>query len=170
MPGNVYLVSGDHAEGGPERCEMFATRSFPVLLGALALGACAVTPPQGPAVVALPPQGKDLAQFQQEDTTCRGYAQQQLASGSVTGTASASAAELQQHYDIAYAQCMAASGNRLQQFPMAWLYGPYGYPYFYPGFYSPWFVPSVSLGFFGGFGTRFHHDHFGSVRGGFHRE
>lgn len=153
----------------PERFEMFAARFFPVLLGALALGACAVTPPQGPAVVALPPEGKDLAQFQQEDTTCRGYAQQQLASGSVTGTASASAAEQQQRYDIAYAQCMAASGNRLQQFSVAWPYGPYGYPYFYPGFYSPWFVPPVSLGFFGGFGPRFHHDHVGFVHDGHHR-
>jgi hypothetical protein len=140
-----------------------------MLLWALAIGACAVTPPQGPTVVALPPEGKNLAQFQQEDTTCRDYTQQQLANESVTGTASASAAELQQRYDIAYAQCMAASGNRLQQFSVAWPYGPYGYPYFYPGFYSPWFVPSVSLGFFGGFGPRFHHDHFGFDHDGHHR-
>ncbi len=47
-------------------------------LGAiLALGACAVQPPTGPTVMALPPQGKSLAAFQQDDISCRGYAQQQ---------------------------------------------------------------------------------------------
>jgi hypothetical protein len=160
----------------PERSEMFATWCFPVLLGVLALGACAVAPPQGPAVVALPPEGKNLAQFQQEDATCRGYAQQQLGHGApqqpadagVPVNAGASAAELQQRYDIAYAQCMAASGNSLQQFPMAWRYGPYSYAYLNPGFYNPWFFPPVSLGFFGGFGPGFRHDHSGFEHGGFH--
>ena len=57
---------------------MFGTAFFPVILGTIALCACAVAPPTGPAVVALPPVGKNLAQFQREDTTCRGYAQQQI--------------------------------------------------------------------------------------------
>ena len=111
----------------------------------------------------LPPSGKNLALFQQEDTVCRGYAQQQIgydaprqtaneaptvgaaarggpSAGSAVGAvnASASAAELQWRYDVAYAQCMAASGNSLQTFPLAALYAPYGYPYGYPGYYDPW--------------------------------
>ena len=48
------------------------------LLGSLALGACVATPPTGPDVVAMPGPGKTLAQFQQDDATCRGYAQQQI--------------------------------------------------------------------------------------------
>lgn len=45
---------------------------------ALMLGACVVGPPTGPNVMALPPQGKDLAQFQQEDLSCRQYADNQI--------------------------------------------------------------------------------------------
>jgi hypothetical protein len=146
---------------------MFGTAFFPVILGTIALCACAVAPPTGPAVVALPPVGKNLAQFQREDTTCRGYAQQQIGSAVGGVNASASAVELQQRYDVAYAQCMAASGNSLQTFPVAAFYGPYGYPYGYPGYFSPWYGPAVSLGFFGSFAPHFHH-HFGSLHGGFH--
>ncbi len=40
----------------------------------LALGGCAVMPPSGPSVVALPPKGMPLEQFQQEDYQCRDYA------------------------------------------------------------------------------------------------
>jgi hypothetical protein len=177
---------------------MFGTRFFPMIPGTIALCACAVAPPTGPAVVALPPAGKNLAQFQQEDITCRGYAQQQIgygeprqavnegptvsaaAGGSGTGEGggssagsamsagniSASAAALQQRYDVAYAQCMAASGNSLQTFSMAALYGPYGYPYGYP--YSTWYGSPISLGFFGSFEPHFHH-HFDSFHGGFRR-
>src|SRR5271166_4409984 len=70
MPGNVYLVSGDHAEGGPERCEMFATRSFPGatwgagprrLCGHAAAGSggrCIASPGQGLSPV--PTGGHDL--------------------------------------------------------------------------------------------------------------
>jgi hypothetical protein len=46
------------------------------MAGPLALGACAVAPPSGPTVMALPPQGKSLEAFQQEDGACRGYASQ----------------------------------------------------------------------------------------------
>lgn len=149
----------------------------------LALSACAVAPPQGPTIVALPPAGKDLTQFQQEDNTCRGYAQQRIGYGSAQqpadgsagtaatggpGNASESAADLQQRYDIAYAQCMTASGDQLLAFPVAWPYGPYGYPYPYPGFYSPWFGGSLTVGFFDGFGPHFH-NHFGFVHHGFRR-
>ena len=46
------------------------------LVGSLALGACVAAPPTGPAVTVMPGAGKTLAQFQQDDMTCRGYAQQ----------------------------------------------------------------------------------------------
>ena len=45
-----------------------------VLGGASTVAACAVAPPNGPTMMALPPQGKDLAAFQQEDGQCRNYA------------------------------------------------------------------------------------------------
>jgi hypothetical protein len=198
---------------------MSRANALPLLLGILSMTACAIAPPAGPAVLALPPQGKDLTQFRQEDTSCRGYAQQQigygsqqqaanqnaigsaavgtalgaaagaaiasaagtagtgaavgagagLLAGSAVGTsnASASAAVLQQQYDIAYAQCMAARGNTVQ-FPPTWPYAPYGYPYdAFSTYYDPWFGPPVAFGFFGGFGHRFHHH--GFFHHGFHR-
>ncbi len=40
-------------------------------LAGLGLAACAVPPPNGPTIMALPPQGKDYAQFQREDGTCQ---------------------------------------------------------------------------------------------------
>ncbi|HYZ25191.1 MAG TPA: hypothetical protein VE690_23890, partial [Rhodopila sp.] len=99
--------------------------------------------------------------------------------GSAIGAnnAHASAAQLQQRYDMAYAQCMTASGNQLQAFSTAGsyyapYYGDYGYPYGYPAYYG--FAPSVSLGFFGRFDRDFHrpffHDgfvHRGFFHGGF---
>lgn len=58
------------------------------------LAACAVAPPAGPTVLASPPQGKDLGQFQQEDAQCRAYAlgqagmtPQQAANTSALGSA-----------------------------------------------------------------------------------
>ncbi len=44
----------------------------------LALAGCAVPPPQGPSVIALPPKDKPFAQFQQEDLSCRQAAAQQI--------------------------------------------------------------------------------------------
>jgi hypothetical protein len=96
-----------------------------------------------------------------------------LLAGSAVGatTAQASAVAQQQNYDIAYAQCMAASGDQVQAFPVAWPYGPYGYPYAYPASYDPWFGPVVTLGFFGRVGPGFHHRFFcsGDFHHGFHR-
>src|ERR1700722_3448713 len=48
--------------------------AVPMALTAVALAGCAVMPPTGPSVVALPPSGKPLNQFQQEDYACRDYA------------------------------------------------------------------------------------------------
>jgi Glycine-zipper domain len=61
----------------------------------LVLGACAVAPPTGPTVMVLPGHGKDLAAFQRDDTTCRGYAAHRIggaspaAAGARSGVASA---------------------------------------------------------------------------------
>jgi outer membrane lipoprotein SlyB len=46
----------------------------PLCLIALSLTGCAVIPPSGPTVVALPPSGEPLSKFQQEDYACRDYA------------------------------------------------------------------------------------------------
>ncbi|MDE2334527.1 MAG: glycine zipper family protein [Rhodospirillales bacterium] len=69
-------------------------RSLILVLPA-ALAACAVAPPSGPDVVAMPGQGKNLATFQQDDLACRSYASQasggaqaaQAATNSAVGSA-----------------------------------------------------------------------------------
>src|SRR5580692_11613359 len=48
--------------------------AVPAAVVALALGGCAVLPPSGPSVVALPRSGEPLGQFQQDDYACRDYA------------------------------------------------------------------------------------------------
>ncbi|WP_297490088.1 glycine zipper family protein [Acidocella sp.] len=48
------------------------------LLPLLTLGACTVAPPSGPSVVAMPGQGRSFSQFQQDDATCRDYAQSKM--------------------------------------------------------------------------------------------
>src|SRR5262245_59064396 len=53
--------------------------------------ACAVAPPPGPSVMALPGQGKDFATFQQDDVVCRDYAWQQSGGASPGQAASQSA-------------------------------------------------------------------------------
>jgi len=45
------------------------------LAAALGLSGCVAPPPTGPTVLAVPPAGKTLAQFQVEDAGCRRYAQ-----------------------------------------------------------------------------------------------
>jgi hypothetical protein len=61
------------------------------LLSTLALSACAVAPPAGPTVMALPPQGKSFAAFQQDDAICREFASQQTGGQSAAGVANNSA-------------------------------------------------------------------------------
>ncbi len=48
---------------------------------ALGLGACAIPPPSGPTITALPPGGKDFAQFQREDVFCQQTAFQGIGGG-----------------------------------------------------------------------------------------
>jgi hypothetical protein len=76
----------------PERSRMFRAKAVLSLLGTLGTVACAVAPPTGPSyVLALPPQGKNLAEFQQEDNTCRGFAERQIGYGSQQQQANQSA-------------------------------------------------------------------------------
>ncbi|HUB95933.1 MAG TPA: glycine zipper family protein [Stellaceae bacterium] len=63
-----------------------------VVAAAVALGACTVTPPAGPSVMALPPQGKGMTAFQQDDVSCRQYASQQIGNTSPQEAANQSAA------------------------------------------------------------------------------
>jgi hypothetical protein len=169
---------------------MRRSRILSALVGTFIVGACAVIPPKGPSVVALPPQGKNISQFQQEDGTCRQYAAGQIGSSTAAQTAApstagntaasvhntnTSTAELQWRYDVAYMQCMAASGNPLQSFPRGYAASyPYDYAYadpaYYGPWYDPWFGPIGGVGFVGGFGHRFRHDgfhHGGFTHGGF---
>jgi hypothetical protein len=48
-------------------------RTIAVFASLCAVTACAVPPPRGPTVMALPPEGKSLAVFQQEDQQCRNH-------------------------------------------------------------------------------------------------
>lgn len=62
------------------------------LAAALALGACAVAPPTGPSVMALPAKDKNFAEFQQDDATCRQYAASQIGNSSPAQAANESLA------------------------------------------------------------------------------
>ena len=98
---------------------MPSTRAILGLVTALGLTACAVVPPSGPTVLVLPPEvlppeGKNLGRFQQEDANCRNYAASQIGSATGANTARVSSYALQRRYNVAYVQCMAASGNRLR--------------------------------------------------------
>jgi hypothetical protein len=52
----------------------FTRGALPLGLVAMVLTGCAVVPPTGPSVVALPPSGKPINVFQQEDYACRDHA------------------------------------------------------------------------------------------------
>ncbi len=57
----------------------------------LTLGACAVAPPSGPSVMALPAKDKTFEAFQQDDAVCRGFATQQTGGASASQAATNSA-------------------------------------------------------------------------------
>lgn len=63
--------------------------AIPVAVVALALGGCAVMPPSGPSVVALPRSGEPLGQFQQDDYACRDYANRSTDSNAAAQAATA---------------------------------------------------------------------------------
>lgn len=169
------------------------------ILGCVAfgIGACTVAPPPGPSVLALPPAGKDFAQFQREDVFCQQTAMSglglnsegapaQAALGSAAvgtvlgaaaggligaatgnfgagaaigagaglalgGAAGAGAAQnthlnMQDRYDITYAQCMASYGNSVQPLRVGVPVPVYVQPH-------PYFGPRVGFGF-GGYSRR----------------
>jgi hypothetical protein len=57
----------------------------------LALAGCAVVPPPGPSIAAMPGKDKSLEQFQQDDAACRQYAAQGVGFATPAQAASASA-------------------------------------------------------------------------------
>jgi hypothetical protein len=61
------------------------------LVSVVGLSACAVPPPQGPSVMALPPSGKSFEAFQSDDAMCRGFASQQTGGASAAQAANNSA-------------------------------------------------------------------------------
>ena len=69
---------------------MSSTLRVATLLGTLALGACAVGPPAGPSVAALPGKDKSMEAFQQDDAACRAYAGQAVGGVSPAGAANES--------------------------------------------------------------------------------
>src|SRR5579885_2074587 len=75
-PARPFAWPDAHSIAG--RSAMSATLRVATLLGTLALGACAVGPPAGPSVAALPGKDKSLEAFQQDDAACRQYAAQTL--------------------------------------------------------------------------------------------
>jgi outer membrane lipoprotein SlyB len=62
-----------------------------LLAGVLAVSACAVAPPTGPNVVAMPGKDKSFEAFQADDATCRQYASAQIAPASPAQAANESA-------------------------------------------------------------------------------
>jgi hypothetical protein len=139
--------------------------------GTLTIASCAMGPPTGPAVVAVPAQGKDLAAFQQEDAQCRSYASTAIASTAAT----ASGQNLQTRYDIAYTQCMYSHGNSImgaRSFSAGYpaYAGLYPSPWWEPGFY-PWYPGGLfgsSVVVFSGKRHFFHHQFHSGFPGAFH--
>jgi len=70
---------------------MLRGKEITALAAALTLGACAVAPPTGPTVMALPAKDKSFEAFQQDDMTCRQYAAVQTGGVSPTEAANQSA-------------------------------------------------------------------------------
>ena len=82
-----------------------------MLIVAPLFGACA-SMPTGPGVMVLPGTGKSIEQFNADDTACRQWGFRSI--GVTPGeTAKYSGQEAQWRYDMAYMQCMYASGNQV---------------------------------------------------------
>src|SRR5579875_504909 len=108
--------------------------------GLATVALCACVGPLGPTIPVAPGPGKSFAAFAADQETCRQYADAQVgpqaayansravgsallgtALGAGLGAAGASGAgfaqmSLQQQYDLAYAECMSAHGNRVPGF------------------------------------------------------
>jgi len=101
--------SADAAIGTRHRPAAFVVAGI-VVVGwiVLAFAGCA-TVPTGPQVMVLPGSNKNLAQFEADDASCRGWASRQIGASSNDGAAKS----MQDRYDVAYVQCMYASGNQV---------------------------------------------------------
>jgi hypothetical protein len=66
--------------------------SIALLIAALMLGACAIAPPSGPSVMALPTEGKTFEQFQADDAACQQYAAGRIGNGTPQQAANESGA------------------------------------------------------------------------------
>lgn len=62
-------------------------RKSAALLALMLPAACAFAPPSGPSVLALPGANKNLAMFEQDEVTCRNYAQWRIGAQSPGGVA-----------------------------------------------------------------------------------
>lgn len=82
---------------------MSRTFAVPPILAAALVAGCAAAPTR-PSTMALPGTGKPLEQFRADDSACRQWAAQQIASIQSPS---------QQQYDMAYLQCMYAKGNQI---------------------------------------------------------
>src|ERR1700733_1927528 len=67
------ITTWDQLDGGRQTMHRGA-KLIAVLGSVSAVAACTAAPPSGPTVMALPPNGKSLDAFQQEDGQCRNYA------------------------------------------------------------------------------------------------
>lgn len=71
---------------------MHATGRALTILGILALAGCAVAPPEGPSIMALPGKDKSFEAFQTDDAVCKQYALAQIGYASPAAAANQSAA------------------------------------------------------------------------------
>jgi outer membrane lipoprotein SlyB len=78
---------------GPARKKKARSVGCAALIGTLALSACAVAPPTGPDVVALPGKGKSFEAFQADDVACKQYASAQIGGASPAEAANQSAVD-----------------------------------------------------------------------------
>ena len=80
------------------------------IVGMLALTGCAVAPPTGPSVMALPAKDKTFAEFQQDDGSCRQYASAEIGDVSPAAAAQQSAVNSTALGTVAGAAAGAAIG------------------------------------------------------------
>jgi outer membrane lipoprotein SlyB len=70
---------------------MLEARNLPIVVISLGLAGCAIAPPTGPNIVAMPGTGKSFEAFQADDNSCRQYASAQIGDASPSEAASQSA-------------------------------------------------------------------------------
>src|SRR5712664_1083560 len=84
-----------------------AKMSMLLIIAAAVVTTSCASMPTGPSVMVLPGTGKSFEQFRAEDARCR-----QAAATDAEMTKEGNV-HPQQHYDMAYMQCMYAAGNQI---------------------------------------------------------